>query len=275
MVHYYCNLLDTESDFLNQRTLNGYIITLYPIRKELTMSKIAVVTGASRGIGKAIAHLLASNGYDVHMTCYNHIEELTAYAKEWSGQYKVTCTASKVDMKDGSQVDAFFSSLKAIDLLVNNAGISKVGLLTDLSVEDWHLVMDTNISSMFYTCRRAIPLMLQKHSGHIINISSIWGNAGASAEVAYSASKGAVNSFTRALGKELAPSNIQVNAIACGCIDTQMNACFTQEDRDALAEEIPAGRFGKAEEVAHLAFQLAEGNSYLNGQVITLDGGWI
>ena len=275
MVHYYCNLLDTESDFLNQRTLNGYIITLYPIRKELTMSKIAVVTGASRGIGKAIAHLLASNGYDVHMTCYNHIEELTAYAKEWSGQYKVTCTASKVDMKDGSQVDAFFSSLKAIDLLVNNAGISIVGLLTDLSVEDWHLVMDTNISSMFYACRRAIPLMLQKHSGHIINISSIWGNAGASAEVAYSASKGAVNSFTRALGKELAPSNIQVNALALGVMDTDMNACFSQEEMEDLCNEIPADRLGMPEEAARMVLLLAQAPSYLTAQVITMDGGFL
>lgn len=239
------------------------------------MSKIAVVTGASRGIGQAIAHLLASNGYDVHMTCLAHIEKLTEYAKEWSEQYNVTCTASKVDMKDVDQVDAFFASLQDIDLLVNNAGISKVGLLTDLSVEDWHQVMDTNISSMFYTCRRAIPLMLQKHSGHIINISSVWGNVGASTEVAYSASKGAVNAFTKALGKELAPSNIQVNALALGVMDTDMNACFSKEDMDALCDEIPADRLGLPEEAARMVLLLAQAPSYLTAQVITMDGGFL
>lgn len=239
------------------------------------MSKIAVVTGASRGIGRSIAHLLASNGYDVHMTCINHIEQLRTFAQNWSEQFGVTCTASQIDMKNVSQVDAFFSSLKAIDLLVNNAGISKVGLLTDLSVEDWHEVMDTNISSMFYTCRRAIPLMLQKHSGHIINISSVWGNAGASTEVAYSASKGAVNSFTRALGKELAPSNIQVNALALGVMDTDMNACFSKEDIAALCDEIPADRLGLPEEAARMVLLLAQAPSYLTAQVITMDGGFL
>ena len=116
--------------------------------------------------------------------------------------------------------------------------------------------------------------MVSQHFGKIINISSVWGNVGASCEVAYSACKGGINSFTRALGKELAPSNIQVNAIACGVIDTQMNACFSEEERNALAEEIPAGRFGYAEEVAALALQLCTGNEYLTSQVITLDGGW-
>ena len=117
--------------------------------------------------------------------------------------------------------------------------------------------------------------MVSKKSGKILNISSVWGNVGASCEVAYSACKGGVNSFTKALAKELAPSNIQVNAIACGCIDTQMNACFSDEERFELEEEIPAGRFGKPEEVGALALQIVTGNHYLTGQIITLDGGWI
>lgn len=116
--------------------------------------------------------------------------------------------------------------------------------------------------------------MVRRQSGKIINISSVWGNVGASCEVAYSACKGGVNAFTRALGKELAPSNIQVNAIACGCIDTSMNHCFSEEELDSLREEIPAGRFGRPEEVAQLALLLASENDYLNGQIITLDGGW-
>ena len=116
--------------------------------------------------------------------------------------------------------------------------------------------------------------MIHKKQGRIINISSVWGNVGASCEVAYSASKGGVNSFTKALAKELAPSNIAVNAIACGTIDTRMNACFSEEERMALAEEIPAGRFGTTEEVATLALQLAESPTYLTGQILTMDGGW-
>ena len=117
--------------------------------------------------------------------------------------------------------------------------------------------------------------MLYRKEGKILNISSVWGNVGASCEVAYSACKGGINSFTKSLGKELAPSNIQVNAIACGMIDTEMNACFTEEEKQELMEEIPAGRFAMPEEVANLAFQICTENSYLTGQIIVLDGGWI
>ena len=143
-----------------------------------------------------------------------------------------------------------------------------------MSAETWQNIIHTNLSSAFYTSKEAIPYMLSKQAGKIINISSVWGNVGASCEVAYSASKGGLNSFTKALAKELAPSNIQVNAIACGCIDTEMNRCFSEEERQALADEIPAGRFGKPEEVAELVFSIAEKHNYLTGQIITLDGGW-
>jgi len=135
-------------------------------------------------------------------------------------------------------------------------------------------VLNTNLSSCFYTSRLAVPLMLLKHSGRIINISSVWGNVGASMEVAYSASKGGVNSFTKALAKELAPSNIQVNAISCGVIDTAMNHCFSPEEMNALREEIPADRLGQPEEVAKLVLQLIQAPTYLTGQILTLDGGW-
>lgn len=239
------------------------------------MSKKAIVTGAARGIGRAIAKELAANHYDVYMTCIHNIDSLGEYAKELSRDYGVACTAHQVDMKEVKQVDAFFDPIKDLDLLVNNAGIAYVGLLSDMSVASWENIMGTNISSMFYTCRRAIPLMLQKHSGHIINISSVWGNVGASMEVAYSASKGAVNSFTKALGKELAPSNIQVNALSLGVMDTDMNACFSKEDLAALCEEIPADRLGLPDEAAKMVLHLAEAPSYLTGQVITMDGGFI
>ena len=144
-----------------------------------------------------------------------------------------------------------------------------------MSYTEWQNVMSTNLDSVFLTSKFAVPKMLANHRGKIINISSIWGNVGASMEVAYSASKGAVNSFTKALAKELAPSNIQVNAIACGMIDTDMNSCFSEEDLYSIIEEIPADRIGQPEEVAKLCHMLAEAPEYLTGQIITMDGGWI
>jgi 3-oxoacyl-[acyl-carrier protein] reductase len=172
------------------------------------------------------------------------------------------------------EVEALFAGIPSLDVLINNAGISYVGLLTDMSPTEWHKVMHTNLDACFYTSKLAVPLMLQNHSGRIINISSVWGNVGASMEVAYSASKGGANTFTKALAKELAPSNIQVNAIACGLIDTDMNKCFSPEDLEAVTAEIPADRMGSPEEIAKLTYQLATAPTYLTGQIITIDGGW-
>jgi len=140
--------------------------------------------------------------------------------------------------------------------------------------EEWDDVIGTNLSSAFYTCKHAIPIMLRKHSGRILNISSVWGNVGASLETAYSASKGGLNAFTKALSKELAPSSISVNAIACGVVDTDMNAVFSEEDMDELKKEIPADRIGTPEEVAKLVSLVLKAPLYMTGQVITLDGGW-
>ncbi len=162
-----------------------------------------------------------------------------------------------------------------MDVLVNNAGISYIGLLQDMTSDDWDRIVRTNLTSVFNCCRLAIPYMVEKKCGKIINISSVWGVAGASCEVAYSATKGGINAFTKALAKELAPSGIQVNAIACGAIDTEMNHFLNQEELIDLIDEIPAGRLGKAEEVADLAYHLGYKGSYLTGQVIGLDGGWI
>ena len=150
-----------------------------------------------------------------------------------------------------------------------------VGLFQDMERSEWDRLIHTNLGSVYNCCHFAIPEMIRQQKGKIINISSVWGVAGASCEVAYSASKGAVNALTRALAKELAPSNIQVNAVACGAIDTDMNAFLTEEDRALLIEEIPAGRLGIPAEVGTLVKNLCEGNDYLTGQVIQLDGGWI
>ena len=198
---------------------------------------------------------------------------------ELGNRYGVMTLPVLGDIGDAAAVDQMFTEVKEhlgqVDWLVNTAGISQIGLLSELSVPDWQTMLDTNLSSVFYCCRQVIPDMVRKQSGKIINISSVWGEVGASCEAAYSAAKGGMNALTKALAKELAPSGIQVNAIACGCIDTRMNACFSKEEKAALESEIPAGRYGTAEEVAHLAWQLMSGNDYLTGQIIRLDGGWI
>ena len=162
-----------------------------------------------------------------------------------------------------------------IDVVVNNAGISHIGLLTDMTPDDWNHIMSVNLSSCFYTAKVFAPSMVQKQTGRIVNISSMWGNVGASCEVAYSASKGGMHAFTKALAKELAPSGIAVNAIACGVIDTDMNAFLTTEERAELEAEIPAGRFAKPEEVADALIHLVESPAYLTGQIISMDGGYI
>lgn len=242
-------------------------------KKEL-IDKYAFVSGASRGIGAAIARELASQGYHLYLTCQNSGSLLHELADNLTNQYGITCTCFVGNMGDYTFVQKCFSKITSLDVLVNNAGVAHIGLLADMDVQSWNHVINTNLSSAFYTSKLAIPLMLQKHAGKIINISSVWGNVGASMEVAYSASKGGLNSFTRALAKELAPSNIQVNAIACGVIDTDMNKCFSAEDMELLKNEIPADRIGSPHEVAGMVTQLIHSPAYLTGQIIALDGGW-
>ncbi len=243
------------------------------------MAKTALITGASRGIGEALAYKFAEEGYNLSLCCSKSKDDLEALAERLVSQYHVTIKLFIGDVADYGFVEQMVlqttESLGNIDVLINNAGISHIGLLSDMNIDEWNRIVGVNLTSVFSTCKCAIPSMVDRKQGKIINISSVWGNAGASCEVAYSACKGGMNAFTKALGKELAPSNIQVNAIACGVIDTQMNACFSKEEMASLMDEIPAGRMGTAKEVAHLAMQLATGNEYLTGQVLTLDGGWL
>jgi 3-oxoacyl-[acyl-carrier protein] reductase len=240
--------------------------------------KTALVTGSSRGIGKAIAVKFAKKGYDVIINCAHH-EEVLLQTKKEIESYQVSCHAFLGDMGSYDTAKELFHQIKKlygnIDVLVNNAGISYVGLFTDMTPEDWSRVITTNLTSVFNCCSLAIPDMVKNKYGKIINISSVWGNVGASCEVAYSASKGGMNALTKALAKELAPSNIQVNAVACGAIDTEMNHFLEDGELMSLIEEIPASRLGRAEEVADLVYHLAYKNEYLTGQIIGLDGGWI
>lgn len=239
--------------------------------------KTAFITGASRGIGAAVAEELAAAGYHLALVARNR-ELLTKKGRELQETYHVTCICLCGDVGEPDFVAEAFERVREafgqVDVLVNNTGISHIGLLSDMSLEQWNRVMDTNLTSVFLCCRQAIPGMVARRQGRIINISSVWGNVGASCEAAYSASKGGMNALTKALGKELAPSGIAVNAIACGVVDTDMNRCFSEEERKALMEEIPAGRFAEPKEAAQLVRALAEAPPYLTGQVITMDGGW-
>ncbi|MCM1065007.1 MAG: SDR family NAD(P)-dependent oxidoreductase [Eubacterium sp.] len=239
-----------------------------------TEPRTVLITGASRGIGRATAEAFAQKGFHLFLTCHDSMPELESLAHRLCTEHHISCTPVRADMGNHEDVQNLFSQITTLDVLVNNAGIAHIGLLSDMTEEQWHRVISVNLDACFYTCKHAIPLMLQKHSGRIINVSSVWGNVGASMEVAYSASKGGVNSFTRALAKELAPSNIQVNAIACGVMDTAMNHCISSEDMASLKEEIPADRLGAPEEAARLILQIAEAPEYMTGQVITIDGGW-
>ncbi len=240
--------------------------------------KTVLVTGASRGIGKAIALTYASQGFNVIITCLKRKDELEETRREIES-LGVSCLARICDAGDFESCNRLFTEIKehfsSLDVLINNAGISHIGLFQDMTPDEWNHIVNTNLTSVFNCCRLAVPMMLTRKSGRIINISSVWGICGASCEVAYSATKGGINSLTRALAKELAPSNIQVNAIACGAIDTEMNQFLNDEERSALLEEIPSGRMGRADEVGQLAYQLGNESSYLTGQVITFDGGWI
>ena len=235
-----------------------------------------LITGASRGIGRAVAIEFAKNNHNIIICAKSDLEGLQN-TKRLVENEGVSCYIGLCDVTNEDSVKEFISdSAKAIgktDILINNAGISYIGLLQDMSLEDWNKVLNTNLTSAFLMSKYVIPEMLKKQSGHIINISSVWGNIGASMEVAYSASKGGINSFTKALAKELAPSNISVNAISPGFIDTDMNKVFEKDELDAIFEEIPMGRAGSPSEVAKLIYKIAT-SDYITGQIITIDGGW-
>lgn len=239
------------------------------------MNRKILITGASRGIGNAIAERFAGERDELYLIGFRTVERLRMQAVQWEEKYHCVVHVDQVDVSDGEAFSEYLQTLPTLDILVNNAGISIVGLLSDMTLEEWNRVMATNLTSMFLGCKYVIPGMVRSQKGKIINISSVWGNVGASMEVAYSASKGGVNLLTKALAKELAPSHIAVNAIACGVIDTDMNACFSEEEKEELIREIPADRMGEAYEVAELVAQLVDSTDYLTGQIITLDGGWI
>ena len=241
--------------------------------------KTVLVTGASRGIGRAIALAFANEGYHVFLNCNHSVIQLEKVCAEIEEIPNASCDMVIGDVGNPEHVEKMFKSIykkcKCLDVLVNNAGIAHIGLLGDMTDKEWSRIVQTNLSSVFYCSRAVIPPMVAKKAGKIINISSMWGTVGASCEVAYSATKAGVHGLTKSLAKELAPSNIQVNAISCGVIDTTMNQQLSEEDKIVLKNEIPASRFGTPQEVADLVIQLANAPTYLTGQIIGLDGGYI
>lgn len=242
-------------------------------------NKVVLVTGSSRGIGRAIAYAFAEkNAIVILNSNSNKIQLIDTYNYFIEQGFK--CNYIQTDVSNyvevSKMIDEIYKRYNKLDILVNNAGISYIGLLSDMTINNWNNIINTNIGSVFNCCHNVIPNMVSLKNGCIINISSIWGICGASCEVAYSASKGAINSFTKALAKELGPSNIKVNAVACGVIDTQMNEWLSDEENDLLKNDIALMRFGKTEDIAKLVLFLASDNSsFITGQVITVDGGMI
>ena len=231
--------------------------------------KTALVTGASKGIGRQIAITLAQNGYTVIGTYNSTLVE----DAENNIIYK------KCNVADYADVEALFAyikdSYKTLDAVVNCAGVSWVGLLQDMKEEEIAKLVSTNLSGTIFVCQQAASVMVKQHSGIMVNISSIWGNNGASCEAVYSATKGGINAFTKALAQELAPSGIRVNAVCPGVIKTDMLNCFTEEDLQSLADETPLGRLGTVQDVADMVeFILSEKASFITGQIITVDGGF-
>lgn len=238
--------------------------------------KTVCITGASSGIGAACAEYFAKRDYRVLAVCDRNIEALQDLADSLTKK-GYTCLASQLDITDHTAVEDYFAACfhnnLFPDLILNNAGISVVGLLQDLSEAEWNRIVSVNLSGLYHVCHAAIPYLLER-GGAILNVSSMWGNVGASCEVAYSATKGGVNAFTRALAKELAPSAIPVNAVAFGCVDTAMNHFLSAEDKKDLANNIPAGYFLSPEDAAQILYTVSTLHPYVTGQIITADGGY-
>ncbi|MCI9000290.1 MAG: SDR family oxidoreductase [Clostridia bacterium] len=238
---------------------------------------VAIVTGGAKGIGRAIVVELAKKGIQVVLN-YRHSEKQAIKAKQELLEHGYEIEIYQADVAKKEEVQRLVAYTKEkwgeVDILVNNAGIDKWQLFTDMTDEDWNEMLANNLTSAFYMTKEVVPDMIRKKKGCIINISSIWGITGASCEVAYSVSKAGMDGLTKALAKELAPSNIRVNSIAPGAIDTDMNQNLNKEERKEVENEIPLGRFGTPEDIAKCVMWLVEDN-YTTGQIVSPNGGWV
>lgn len=239
------------------------------------MKKTVLINGGSRGIGRAVCERLAKEGANVAFT-YLHSEEKAKELAEKLGALAIRAD-SRVSSEVNRAVKAAEEKFGRIDILVNCAAKSEFALVTDISDEAWRDMMAVNLDGYFYYIRAVLPSMIREKQGRIINITSMWGEVGASCEVHYSASKAAVIGLTKALAKELGPSGITVNCVSPGVIDTDMNrAHLTEEDLSALADETPLGRIGTPEEVAaSVAFLAGDGGNFITGQILSVNGGLV
>ena len=240
--------------------------------------KVAIITGGTRGIGKGIALEFAKEGAELVLNYLNDDKRAMETLKEIV-DLGAKCRLSKGDISNFSYTKELITNtideLGKVDILVNNAAISRIGLFMDETESSYNEIMDINFKSVFNTCNNVIGHMLSRREGVIINISSVWGNVGASCEVLYSASKGAINSFTKALGKEVAPNGVRVNCIAPGVIDTEMNRWMNKDEVEELNSEIPMSRFGRCSEVGRVAVFLAsDESSYITSEIINVNGGF-
>lgn len=241
------------------------------------MNKVILITGASKGIGKAICKLLAENNYTVIANYNKSYSEIKALQDELNKK-NINIDIFKSDVSNPKEVKEMIKFViekyKKIDVLINNAGISSFGLFTDISDNDWNNVINTNLYSAFCVTREVVPNMIHRKTGLIINISSVWGLVGSSCETLYSISKAGLDAMTKSLAKELGPSNIRVNSIAPGLIDTQMNQNLTSDALKELIQEIPLQKIGLPLDIAKCAHWLIEDN-FTTGQIISVNGGWV
>lgn len=243
------------------------------------MRRVALVTGGSRGIGRACVEALARAGYSVVLVCRKNGGMAQKLVEALRGQgldaaWYPCDVASEDDVRH--TMEEVRRLYHRVDVLVNNAGVAHIGLLTDMTGEEWRRLFAVNVDGAFYWCRAVLPGMIERKSGVIINIASMWGEVGASCEAAYSATKAALIGLTRALAKEVGPSGVRVNCVSPGVIDTDMNAELDEEALHALAEETPLGRIGTAEEVARaVVFLAGENAGFITGQVLGVNGGLV
>ena len=240
------------------------------------MPKTVIVTGGAKGIGKAIVELLAKEGYNVVLN-YNKSKLEAEKIKKEAEKNGYTIEIFKADVskiKEAKELVNFaINKFNKVDVLINNAGISQTKLFTDITEEDWNNMINTNLNSVFYMSQEVAKNMIHEKEGCIINMSSIWGKVGASCEVHYSVSKAGIDALTKSLAKELGLSNIRVNSIAPGIIDTDMNKHLSKEEIKEIEQEIPLARIGKPEDIAKCVKWLIDDN-YTTGQVIEINGGW-